>query len=299
MRAALAIIVAMSACRGPGLAPDVEVSRAPPAASALLIELAPEGADLVLELDLARLRQSEALGELVEALRARASEGLGDGPGGLDLLAADELLMASYDLGGESAQALTLIRGEGVAAVAGAEILADDLAVTGPPALVARATEVVAGRQSATSSQPRLMELREAAIPRGAPGAALRVSGDLGFDARVGLSRLLALPDVPVAIAVWGDVVDDLAVVALLGAQSDDEAHALAELVGAWQVRAAALPRVRRLGLDRAVLGAAVTVVGATVRLTLVVSPTRLELAAQAIARELAIEPPPSPHEKE
>lgn len=262
-------------------APDPEVEA--PGDEDALIAFAPGGADLVLELDIARLRESEALSELVAAIRAGSLEGRT----GVDLLAADELVLAAYHIGEDAAQALTFVRGKGAGEIEGAKMLREKTAVLGPPELSELAVETAEGARASLASDERIHELRKAAIPSGAPGAALRVGGSLGFDARVGLSRLFSLAEVPVAISIWGDVVDDLALVALLGAESAEEAESLAEFARSFRDRAASIPQIARYALAPALRAAQVEVEGATVKVTVVVPPTRLDRAARALAGEI------------
>ncbi len=280
---ALALLPGCASSGAAGAPPKASPDVPPP--DAPLIELAPAGAELVVELDVARLRHSEALGELAEALADELPAG--DVAG--QLLATEAIALASYHLGKDEAQALTLLRGDAAGAIEGARALAGDVWALGPDALVDLAAKTAKGEVESASSSQRLAELRGAARPGGAPGSALLVTGDLGFGARVELSRLLSLADVPVAVSMWGDVVDDLAVIALLGAATEDEAAALADAADAWRARASAWRPLARYGLGPAIRGAEVTVEGATVRITLVVSPARLSRAAEALARDVSV----------
>src|SRR5690606_9082710 len=91
------------------------------------------------------------------------------------------------------------------------------------------------GRAPALSSDRGLMALRAQAMPAGARSAAVRFTARLEFEARIALARRLDLEAVPITISAWGDVVDDLALIALLGAERPEDARALergaAELV--------------------------------------------------------------------
>src|SRR6185436_16906421 len=58
-----------------------------------------------------------------------------------------------------------------------------------------------------------LLELRRHAMPEKAPGASLRVTARLPFDARVALAHETGLDAAPAQLSAWADVVDDLALI--------------------------------------------------------------------------------------
>ena len=284
MKAAWVALAAVIAGCGGAETPEPErpewlVDR-PETAGDPLLELAPAGADLVVEIDVARLRKNEVVGPLVGAI-ARDVTG-----GEFDLLAeADAVVLCSYDIGTSTAQTLTFVRGDDVGAAGEATMLDERTAVLGPPELVEVARRTAAGEADAVADPGKLAMIRDAAMPAAAPGASIRVSGVLDFDARVGLARVLQLDEVPVTISVWGDVVDDLAIVALLGGEDGSAAIGLAQSAIAWRDRVAGLPLVRNLGLAPVVRGADVEADDSTVNVTMVVPPARLQRLVARIAR--------------
>jgi hypothetical protein len=122
-----------------------------------------------------------------------------------------------------------------------------------------------------------LAVLAEEAMPQGAPGASLRVAARLSPSARAAIADVLDVRVVPPSLSAWGDVVDDLAIVALLHAEDIDAADNLAEEARALErkldslVIAADLPP-GTLGVERH---------GDIVRITWVVGPKALRVWAE------------------
>ncbi len=114
-----------------------------------------------------------------------------------------------------------------------------------PPDLLARFEASSAGQADTLDHDDRFMRLRDAAMPEKAEHAALRLTADLSFEARLGLGRLLGVDAVPVAASVWGDVADDLAVVALLSGDDETTGEDLADVVTGWRAQLQAEPWVR------------------------------------------------------
>ncbi|MCB9562763.1 MAG: hypothetical protein H6708_20370 [Kofleriaceae bacterium] len=120
-----------------------------------------------------------------------------------------------------------------------------------PPDWVAWLAAAAAGDVATAAGDDALRALRAAAMPARADGAALRVTARLGFDARISLAGLVGVEVAPAAVSVWGDVADDLAVVAVLdgedagAADAADAAASLQAAVTAWLDRG---PARRRCG---------------------------------------------------
>lgn len=259
-----------------------------PTAAGALYRFAPAGADVAIEIDLARLRDNAALGPLVAA----AAEA-GFSAGGLDARIAEDLdvvLLCAYGVGSAQAATLTLMRGPHAAAVPGATPVARDVFGLGPPALIARAQAAFspAGEASGSDGEPTLAddahfsEIRDAAMPDAATGAVLRVTAVLDFDARVALAGKLALDTVPRAVSVWGDVADDLAGVAVLVAENPAEAAQLALLVERARNELATGAAVRLLGIAAAIHQARISARGSATTAILVIPPS---LLSQVVAR--------------
>jgi len=207
-------------------------------AGAELLASLPDGADVVLELDVGRLRRNQVVGPAVRALspwlRARAAATALPVDLALD---ADMIVAAVYGLARADAAMLVLVRGEAIDAAAIASAAASDTATVdehtfayGPPALRERL------RTSARSvaDDGELMRLRDAAMPTRAPGAVLRLTARLSTEARVTAANLLGYDGaLPATISLWADVADDFALVALLESDSDADAqHLAADLEG-------------------------------------------------------------------
>lgn len=260
MTATRALVLALlCACSGPGTQKKPSPTPLPPRAKIAgfdLLALVPEGADAVAEIDLRRLRQNATLGTLVD--RAVPSD-LARGLVGMDLDGVDVLVLAVYRAGHKEAQTLFLVRGDRLEEREGRLLLDEHTAVHGPSPLCADVQLLAQGKGRSVLG-PEFMALRDQAMPQGAQGASLRVTARLAHDARVAIAGRLGIDGLPRTISLWMDVVDDLALVALLEGDDADEAERLARAA-----RAFALSPARRLvplyGLHAETAGARTRVV--------------------------------------
>ncbi|HTE52905.1 MAG TPA: hypothetical protein VK698_18760 [Kofleriaceae bacterium] len=289
--ALVAVMAALGCGRGKSevRAPEVTVPERPVTAGDRILALAPGGADAVLEVDLARLRDNAAVGGLVRAITASELAVP-------DLIAAADLLVfCSYRVGEADAGQVVFAAGGEVERLPGARLLDKGLVAIGPPALLDRVDLVRAGAQPSLAADRALLRVRALAMPERATGAALRMAARLGFEGRLSLARRLELEAVPAWLSVWVDVADDLAAVALLGGDGAGEAQDLAAAVVRVRKRLARSAPTTRLGLRPTVAATKIEVTGNDVRVVLVVGPRRLgqlvehvmaRLAAPAAARE-------------
>jgi hypothetical protein len=128
-------------------------------------------------------------------------------------------------------------------------------------------------------------------MPAKAPGAALRMTARLSFDARVALARQTGLEAAPAQLSIWGDVVDDLVIVLEADAADPGDRRgkqAVARLEAALRAALASLagePAVAALGLPRSLTGAKLAVRGTWIRAIIAVGPEHLKrVAARASA---------------
>ena len=322
---ALALVMAVG-CGGAApptsATPAAAQAEPPPTGTERLLAMLPQGAQVVVELDLARLRANPVVG----AVMTRALAGGGGGGAGGDarapaaawlgavlrgeagagepaaavpgavpgavidspLAAADQLVLAAYGVGTAQAAALTVVAARGE--LAGAARLADGVYALGPAEWVEQAQQRVAlattGEAAfAIHAAPELLALRAHAVPAGAPGASLRVTAQLSFDARIALARLTGIDTAPAQLSAWGDVVDDLAIVidcdaADPGARSAgrraDPTARLAATLRAALAAVAEQPAIRALGLPASLAGVRLTAHGSWVRAVIAVGPDRL-----------------------
>jgi hypothetical protein len=285
--AALAALgLTLAACGGgDGGRRAIEVPPRTATAADPLLALAPLGADAILEIDLARLRGNPVIGPLAEQVLPR-----GAGLAGTAALigAADAMLIASYGLGEGRPRTLVLARGGRVGEVGGGAVAIGRGAVAlGEPDLIDRASAVAGGAEPPLASDRSLLALRAQAMPAGADGAALRMTARLGFEARLALARELEIDAVPLTISAWADVVDDLAVIALLGGEKPADTKALrdgaAELVGRLARGAPLYGRLLSRELGRTRVEAKAT----TVQMVLVIGPRRLSALVGRALRAL------------
>lgn len=267
--------------RGPS-APAQFVSAGDP-----LLAYAPSGADVLIEIDLARLYANPTVGAAAKhALAAPASDGAASLPGFLlpsgasPLASASTIVMAAYAVGTADATTVTLIATRGV--VVGGVTIADGVVALAPPAMIARVQEVAAGRAPAVTADRAMMSVRARAVPDGAPGATLRASARLSLDARVALAPVLGPDLAPAALSVWADVVDDAALVALIDGHDAAGGGGARLLVALERMRVALAgsTTLLELGLAPTVRDATFVRAGDLVRVVATIGPKRLSAVA-------------------
>lgn len=277
-------LVSQMAC---GAATEPVVSPLPERATTAgdgLLSAAPLGADLILEVDLARLRNNAVVGTILTALsgpdqREQIVEG--------DLLTqADALLVCVYGIG-DSAKQLVLVQAMEGQELSGAAAVGESRYAVGDPELVARAVAVGAGQGESMLTDVELLRLRADIMPSEAAGAAVRAVARLDFDARVAVASRVGMSEVPISLALWGDVVDDLAIVASVAGESDVSYSRLAGALDKLRVRMAKRPLIRYLGLASPLASARVIRSGKSVKVVFLLSPKRLALVAERLLRQL------------
>ncbi len=365
---AVAVAVVAVACGGGGAAPAAVAPAAPPpTGTERLLAMLPQGAQIVVEVDLARLRANPVIGAVVtraliepprsipapppaadtppaaatpsaaatppaaDATPAGAwlrfvlrgappSESPADPaghPAGDDspLAAADQVVFAAYGVGTAQAATLTLLAAP--RDVPGATRVADGAYAVGPPEWIEQAQQRVAlattGHAAfAIRPAPELLELRAHAMPAEAPGASLRITARLSFDARIALTRQTGIDTPPAQLSAWGDVADDFALVidcdaadpgsapagrpssASAGGRRADPARKLAGALRAMLDAVADQPTIRSLGLPPSLTGARLIARGTWVRAIIAVGPDHLRRVAERAAGLLGAPPPPA-----
>lgn len=281
MKVALCVLLALGACGGRRMHSTRPVAREHvPTAQDHLLALLPAGAQIVVELDLARLRANPVVGATVTKLL-----GAGTVPQLAPMPAADRVVLAAYGVGTAQAATVTLI--ESRVAIEGAKPVADGVWGLGPPEWIEpienRAALASAGVGKQLQPAAELIALRDRALPPGAPGSALRVTARLGFEARVSLARQTGLDSAPAQLSLWADVVDDLAIVVWADASDPGEKatkQAVARLESALRGALGALaaePMARALGLSSSISGAQLSVHGRWVRCVIAIGPQHLK----------------------
>jgi hypothetical protein len=293
----VAVVVAVvAACGGQAPAPSSSIPPRAPTGAERMLALLPDGAELVVELDLARLRANPVVGPL--AIRALGVDAIqlpgGLGAGGSDdnpLAAADAVVLAAWGVGTPGAATVTILATH--AAVHGATRLTDDLVALGPAEWVApleaRAGILATGRVLWPSAA--LLARRAHAMPAGATGAILRITATLPADAQRALARELGVAATPAALSLWADVADDLAIVvdaevdAAARGRGDGGVRLQASLVRAV-ARLADLPLVGALGAGPSLDELRVAHRGPAIRAVLAIGPARLR---RIVARGVAL----------
>ena len=160
--------------------------------------------------------------------------------------------------------------------------MADQIATR---AAIAGVTPAADAAPNGVSAPADLLALRDRAMPQGAPGASLRITARLPFDARVALAQQTGIDTAPAQLSVWGDVVDDLAII--IDADSADPGEksskaALARMTTTVRralALAANLPAIRALGVLDSLENARILPRGSWVRAIIAIGPERLKRA--------------------
>ena len=139
------------------------------------------------------------------------------------------------------------------------------------------------------------MALRERAMPEAAPGASIRISARLTFDARIALARITGIENAPGQLSVWADVVDDLAIIVDADATDPgDKARTSVKRMSATMQAALATlasePAVIALGLPSSITGAKLATRGTWVRAIIAIGPRHLQ---RVVERALVFFEPP------
>ncbi len=295
-----AALLCVCACGSSGkkpAAPEVP-HRAHTAGDDILPSL-PAGADLVIELDLARLRANSVVGPVVAAVAALPGDQVQEiarTGGAVATLAvalvggADAAVVAAYRVG--SPDAVTLVAVRGGDALPGAAELGGGLRLAGPDEWVGRARAVMAGSEPGLDDDATLMVTRAQAMPAKASGAWLRVAGRFGFDARVEMASRFDLDVAPASVSMWADVADDLALVAVLGGGNGDEVQSLVGSLQRTRERGTRNPIARALGLAPAVAAMRIERGHGVARAIFLVGPHRLQRVASRAVKLLSPDAP-------
>jgi hypothetical protein len=309
LRAALA--AAAVACGGKQAAVATAVPAEPATVTERILAMLPQGVQVVVEIDLARLRANPVVGDVVARALAERTEDLPAGVPASPLAAADQVVLAAYGVGTAQAAMLTVLAApHELAGTPGVTKLADGFYALGPADWVEQAQQRVALAAAgdatlAIAAPPELLELRRHAMPANAPGASLRITARLSFDARIALARQTGLDAAPAQLSAWADVADDLALVVDCDADdpgasssrrgSDAPKRLEAALRGALAAIAEE-PWVRSLGLPSSLAGARFIARGSWVRTIIAIGPAHLRRVVARAAQMLSRAPgPPAP----
>lgn len=277
----VAILCLLLLACGSSSAPVAEtVSLRAPTAGQSLLASAPLGADLLLEVNLQRLRENPVVGGLLAKVAPP------DALENVDLLQqADVALLLVYDVGTSPRQLVILRSREDT--LPGAVALGEKVFAVGDEKLLALAAGIQGPDQSMLADR-ELLRLSDAAMPGAAKDASLRLALRLDFDARVSIASKVNISEVPTSVAVWGDVVDDLAVIAYLGSDEAADSVKLEGAIRKLRGRIAAHPFVRSLGLGPSILKSRIMADGKLVKVLILVSPKRLQSVVTRLLKQLS-----------
>lgn len=289
-RSLLLVVFAVAACHHGGDA-DTEpaikpIPPPPPSETEHMVALLPDGAQVIVELDLARLRANAAVGPVAtSALAAMGSDsrlpGLPIVVAGSPLAGADAVVLAAYGVGTAQAATITLLATK--ADVPGGTRVAPDVVAIGPDDWTGQvATRAALDSQHPLAIPDDLRALRKHAEPEGATGAVLRATARLSFDARVALARMTGIEVAPARISVWADIADDVAVVVDADAvdpgdkAAKDSAKRLAHTMRGLFAEVGDDPFIRGLGVAPSLDEARLVMQGTWVRAIVAVGPRHL-----------------------
>lgn len=310
----IAIVAAAGAACGGGTpatrtaGPAAATATVPATVIERMLAMLPQGAQVVVEIDLARLRANPVVGAVVTRALAERTQDLPAGVPASPLAASDQVVLAAYGVG--TAQAATLTVLAAPHDLTGTTKLSDGFYAVGPPDWVDQAQQRVAlattgEAKFALTAAPELLELRQHAMPAKAPGASLRITVRLPFDARVALARQTGLDAAPAQLSAWGDIVDDLALIVdcdaadpgnrTAGKRSSDAPKRLEATLRGALAAVSEEPMVRLLGLPSSFVGAKLVVHGSWVRTIIAIGPAHLRRVAERAAALLGAAPPTPP----
>lgn len=276
------VTIALASCgggRARNRSPSTVSTAIPRAATAgdRMLALLPDGAQLVVEVDLARLRANPVVGPVI--VRLLDGNTIPQVAGFAD---ADSVVFAAYGLGGKDAGTVTLFTAKQV--LAGATPIVDNIYGLGGAEWIAQVQSRAAiDKASGLVASKDLLALRERAMPEGAPGASLRISARLTFDARIALARITGIENAPGQLSLWADVVDDFAMVVDADATDPgDKAGktAIKRMSATMQGALAVLarePTIIALGLPSSLTGAKLATRGSWVRTIVAIGPRHLQ----------------------
>ncbi len=296
-------MVALAACGGGHPGAPAAPSQPPPADQQLLA-LLPEGAQIIVEIDLARLRANATIGataaQVLGSLGAESHiPGLPVSVLGSPLAKADRVVLAAYGVGTAQAASVTLLVTEGV--VPGGIRISPTIVALGDEAWTGQlqTRAAIAAEHPLVAAAP-VLALRDHAMPKGARGAVVRVTARLSFDARIALARMTGLTLAPAELSLWCDLDDDLAIVVDADASDPSDRSAKARRSSARELAhtlrglltvLAETQLIRSLGVATSLVDARLVTEGTWVRAIIAVGPRHLARVAER-ARAMLVAPP-------
>jgi hypothetical protein len=289
-----AALLAVIACGGGGRARQLPATTPAPhvvTGTEHVLALLPDGAQLIVEIDLARLRKNAVVGDVASKALAQLGAdaripGMPLAVMGSPLAGAETVVMAAYGVGTAQAATVTILQTK--ADLADSTRLTPDLVAIGPDEWTSQlASRAAIDAQHALAPSEELLRLRDHAMPPGATGAVIRVTARLPFDARIAFARQTGLDAAPAQLSIWADVADDLAVVVDAdAADPGDKAgrEAARRLAGTIRTTLATVaddPTVRALGVPGSLTDAHFVTQGTWVRAIVAVGPNHLQRAVE------------------
>lgn len=299
----LLLVVALVACGG-GHAAVSPTTLKPPSADEQLVALLPDGAQIVVEIDLARLRANATVGETAKQILGSLGAdshvpGLPVSVLGSPLAKADRVVLAAYGVGTAQAATVTLLVTEGP--VPGGVRISPTVVALGSEDWTGQLqTRAALAAEHPLALPAPVLALRDHAMPKGSTGAVVRITARLSFDARIALARMTGLTAAPAELSLWCDIADDLAIVVDADANDPGDrnvkakknsARSLAHMLRGVLTTLADLQLIRSLGVTTSLVDARLVTEGTWVRAIVDVGPRHLARVAERARAMLA--PPP------
>ncbi|HEY5921152.1 MAG TPA: hypothetical protein VIV11_05755 [Kofleriaceae bacterium] len=285
--AALVLVTVACGCGGPRAPGGGRAIRAPTTRAEKMIALLPDGAQVLVEIDLARLRANSTVGPVITQALAKLGEdtklpGLPMSVQGSPLAHADVVMLAAYGVG--TAQAASVVLLATKTEVAGGVKLTDGIVALGDPEWTSQLEARAAIAEHAPLAPSlALMPLRDHAMPAKAPGAVFRLTAQLSFDARVALARQTGLETAPAQVSIWADVADDFAIIIDADAadpgdkKAKDATQRLSRSINTVLAATGNEPVLKALGLVGALRDVRTVIQRTWVRTIITVGPRQLE----------------------
>jgi len=172
----------------------------------------PDTPDIVVKINMQRIRNNENLKGVWEVIEKRFWNP--------DYWGFDTIIMGAYNVGKYEAETLTLLRGSN--SIQNGEKLEKNLWALGPKTLIDQSKSAdSAGKLRPKKNWNQLLSL---APPKNANNSIVSLGASLSLDARIQLSSFLGMATIPPVFSLWVDAIDDLAAIAILECEDETEA---------------------------------------------------------------------------
>ncbi len=201
-----------------------KIERAQTAGDAIL-RYVPDGANLLLEFDLERVRKNEKVGKAFESGSSDLSM--------VGVAKISTLVLAGFHVGTKEAGMLIFVKSKSKPEETFTRVHGD-IYVAGPPQLKKRIAPMKAHPKQSILGDKQLMALRAGAMPEKAKAASFRAVYNIDLQQQLGLANIMGIEVAPSSLSVWADVADDFALVAMANSRSAVEREEVVRAAKRW-----------------------------------------------------------------